>query len=200
MDFDMKCMSGNCRMAGPAMTLRVHASDILMVGKAVEMCPKGRVLVIDGQGELNTALWGHLITEAARLKGLEGVVIDGAIRDIAGIRRERFPVFARAIVPNAGAAEHAGETDVLIQCGGVVVSPGDWVVGDEDGVVIIQAARLPKVLKAAEHLRQIEKEIQRDIRRGKDLASVLRYDDVLRRKSTEVFLPQMRFKKGRIRK
>ena len=80
------------------------------------------------------------------------------------------------------------------------MSPGDWVVGDEDGVVIIPAARLAKVLKAAEHLRQVEKEIQRDIRRGKDLASVLRYDDVLRRKSTEVFLPQMRFKKGRIRK
>ncbi|PYV08966.1 MAG: S-adenosylmethionine--2-demethylmenaquinone methyltransferase, partial [Acidobacteria bacterium] len=143
MDHEIKCLSANCRMAGPAATLRVHTADILMVGKAVSICPKGHVLVIDGQGELTTALWGSIITVASRLKGMEGVVIDGAVRDIEGIRKERFPVFARAVVPNAGGAEYVGEMNVPIQCGGVVVKPGDWVVGDDDGVVVIPADRLP---------------------------------------------------------
>jgi len=193
MDHDMKCFSANCRMAGPAATLRVHTADILMVGKALSMCAQGKVLVIDGQGERNTALWGSIITMAARLKALQGVVIDGAIRDVAGIRRDRLPVFARSVVPNAGGAEYLGELNVPIQCGGVVVNPGDWVVGDEDGVVVIPANRLRSVLKKAELLGQIEKQIERAVRRGQDLASLLRYDEALQRKSREPVLPQMRF-------
>ena len=193
MDHDMKCRSANCRMAGPAATLRVHTADILMVGKALSVCAKGKVLVIDGQGERNTALWGSITTMAARLKGLEGVVIDGAIRDVAGIRRDRFPVFARSVVPNAGGAEYPGELDVPIQCGGVAVNPGDWVVGDEDGVVVIPANHLSNVLKRAEMLAEIEEQIERAVRRGQDLASILRYEEVLERKSREPALPQMRF-------
>ncbi len=101
MDHDMRCWSRNCRMAGPATTLRVHPADLLMVVKAISVCPKGNVLVIDGQGELNTALWGGITTICARLKGIEAVVIDGAIRDVAEIERQALPVFARAAVPNA---------------------------------------------------------------------------------------------------
>lgn len=194
MDHDMKSLSANCRMAGPTATLRVHTADILMVGKAVSMCTKSQVLVIDGHGELNTALWGSIITMAARLKGLEGVVIDGAIRDLEGIRRDRFPVFARAVVPNAGGAEYPGEWNVPIQCGGVVVNPDDWIVGDEDGVVVIPANRLPVVLERAELLGNVERRIERAVRRGKDLASLLRYHEVLERKSREPLLPQMRFR------
>ncbi len=193
MDHDMRCLSANCRMAGPAATLRVHTADILMVAKAVSQCPVGRVLVIDGQGELNTALWGEIITVAARLKGLEGVVIDGAIRDLAGIERDSFPVFARAVVPNAGGAEYAGEYNVPIQCGGVVVQPGDWMVGDEDGIVVVPARRLSDVIQVATRIVGLEKKIARAVRNGKDLASILHSDEVLERKSAEAFLPQMRF-------
>ena len=194
MDHDMHCLSANCRMAGPAVTLRVHTADILMVGIALSKCPRGSVLVIDGQGELNTALWGELSTMAARLRGLQGVVIDGAVRDHANIRRDRLPVFARAVVPNAGGAEYAGETGIPIQCSGLVVNPGDWVVGDEDGVVVIPADRLASVMKTAAQLLEVEKKIGREIRRGKDLAAILRYDELLKRKSREAFLPQMRIR------
>ena len=130
MDHDMRCWSANCRMAGPAVTLRVHTADLLMVGKALSECPRGFVLVVDGQGELNTALWGSITTACARIKGVEGIVIDGAIRDVALIRRDKLPVFARAVVPNAGGAEYRGEIGVAIQCAGAVVSPGDWIVSD----------------------------------------------------------------------
>lgn len=193
MDHDMKCHSARCAMAGPASTLRVHPADILMVAKAVSMTSRARVLVIDGQGELNTALWGGIITVAARVKGLAGVVIDGAIRDLEEIRRDPFPVFARAVVPNAGGAEYRGEINVSVQCGGVVVNPGDWVVGDEDGVVVIPASRLLEVLGAAERLQKVEKKLGRAVRGGKDMCSLLRCDQVLERKSAETFLPQLRF-------
>lgn len=193
MDHDMRCLSAKSRMAGPAMTLRVHTADVLMVAQAVALSPRGSVLVIDGQGELNTALWGQLTTLTARGKGLEGVAVDGAIRDSAAIRREPFPVFARAIVPNAGGAEYPGEINVPIQCGGVVVNPDDWIVGDEDGVVVIPAGRLTAVIEIAERLRAIERKIEAKVRRGKDLATELRYDELLRGKSAATLPPQFRF-------
>ncbi len=193
MDHDMRCLSANCRMAGPAVTVRVHTADILMVGITLSQCPKGSVLVIDGQGELNTALWGEVTTLAARLKGLQGVVIDGAIRDLYKIHRDKRPVFARAVVPNAGGAQYAGEINVPVQCGGAIVHPGDWIVGDEDGVVVVPQERLEMVMDAARRLAIVEKKIRKEVARGKDLATLLRYHELLDRKAKEGVLPQMRF-------
>ncbi len=193
MDHDMRCYSANCRMSGPAVTLRVHTADILMVGIALSQCPKGSVLVIDGQGELNTALWGEITTLSARLKGLQGVVIDGAIRDLYKIRRDKLPVFARAVVPNAGGAQYAGEINVPVQCGGAIVHPGDWIVGDEDGVVVVPQERLERVMDAARRLAIVEKKIEREVAKGKDLATLLRYHELLDKKAKEGALPQMRF-------
>ena len=193
MDHDMQCRSANCRMAGPAVTVRVHTADILMVGIALSHCPKGSVLVIDGQGELNTALWGEVTTLAARLKGLQGVVIDGAIRDLYKIRNDKLPVFARGVVPNAGGVQYAGEFQVSVQCGGAIVHPGDWVVGDEDGVVVVPQDRLESVIEAAKRLAVVEKKIEDAVAKGKDLATLLRYHELLEKKTSEGVLPQMRF-------
>jgi RraA family protein len=193
MDHDMRCWSANCRLGGPAYTLRVHTADILMVGKALSECPSGYVLVIDGQGELNTALWGGITTICARLKGMAGVVIDGAIRDVAEIRRDALPVFARAAVPNAGGVEYRGETGIPIQCAGAVVCPEDWIVGDEDGVVVIPAARMDSALEIAERLREVEHEIQLQVEQGRDVAELLRYNELIENKKRTGLLPQMRF-------
>lgn len=193
MDHDMRCMSANCRMAGPAVTVRIHTADILMVGIALAQCGKGNVLVVDGQGELNTALWGEVTTLAARLKGLQGVVIDGAIRDLYKIRRDRLPVFARGVVPNAGGAQYTGEINATIQCGGAIVNPGDWIVGDEDGVVVVPAQRLESVVEGAKRLAIVEKQIEQEVAKGKDLATLLRYHELADKKEKEGVLPQMRF-------
>lgn len=193
MDHDMRCLSANCRMAGPAVTVRVHTADILMVGIALSHSREGNVLVIDGQGELNTALWGEVTTLSARLRGLHGVVIDGAIRDLYKIRRDKLPVFARAVVPNAGGAQYSGEINVPVQCGGAIVHPGDWVIGDEDGVVVVPADRLEFVVEAAKRLAVVERRIEDEVAKGKDLATLLRYHELLERKMKEGVLPQMRF-------
>ena len=193
MDHGVQGRSANNSMAGPAFTVRVHAADILMVGKAVTECPAGHVLVIDGRGHRNTALWGGIITIAARLKGLAGVVIDGAIRDSAEIAVDSFPVFARSVVPNAGGAEYEGDLGVPVQCGGLPVNPSDWVVGDADGVVVVPAERLESALTGAERLSVVEERITKAVLCGEDLGALLRYDSALARKRKEGVLPQLRF-------
>lgn len=192
MTHEMQCRSANPCMAGPAFTVRVHPADILMVGIAASQCPPGHVLVIDGRGELNTALWGGLTTMAARLKGIEGVVVDGAIRDMAEIRRDVLPVFARAVVPNAGGAEYPGEVNVPVQCAGVIVEPGDWMVGDDDGVIVIPAARLDETMQAATRIREAEQRMDAAIKAGQDVAQLLGYFELLERKRSQIFVPQLR--------
>ncbi len=192
MDHEMRPRSANPRMAGPAFTVQVHTADILMVSKALSECPAGSVLVIDGHGERNTALWGGLTTMLALRKGLAGIVVEGAIRDLADIRPSKLPVFARAVVPNAGGAEYVGHLQVPVSCGGVVVNPGDWLVGDDDGVVVIPLARLEAAVDTATRIVAAEKRIAKAIRAGQDLGQLLRIDEVLERKAKEVFVPQLR--------
>ena len=191
MDHQIRPWSENARMAGPAFTVQVHTADILMVSKALAECPAGHVLVIDGHGERNTALWGGLTTLSAWRKGLAGVVVDGAIRDLAAIRGSKLPVFARAVVPNAGGAQYAGSLQVPVACGGMVVHPGDWLVGDADGVVVIPASRLEEALEKATRIVAAEKQIAKAIRAGVEVATLLRVDETLERKSKEIFVPQL---------
>ncbi len=195
MDHEMRPWSANARMAGPAFTVQLHTADILMVSKALAECPAGHVLVIDGHGERNTALWGGLTTMSALRKGLAGVVVDGAIRDLADIRASKLPVFARAVVPNAGGAQYAGKLQVSVACGGAVVHPGDWLVGDDDGVVVIPASRLEETLEKATRIVEAEKRIAKAIRAGVEVATLLRVDETLERKSKEIFVPQLQMEK-----
>jgi len=181
-------------MAGPAFTVRVHTADILMVSKALSACPAGAVLVIDGHGELNTALWGGLTTAQALRKGLAGIVIDGAIRDLADIRKSKLPVFARSVVPNAGGAEYVGDLQVPVSCGGQVVTPGDWLVGDDDGVVVIPSSQLEAAIAKAKQIVEAEKRIAKAIRQGADLADLLQVDNLIETKRQQIFVPQLRAK------
>jgi regulator of RNase E activity RraA len=197
MDHDMKCRSANPKMAGPAFTVRVHTADILMIASALAECPKGYVLAIDGQGELNTALWGELTTYRALKKGLAGVVIDGAIRDAAKIAVSRLPVFARAVVPNAGGAEYLGALNSIVCCGGQVVQPGDWLIGDEDGIVVAPADELERAIVLAERIVAAEKQMERAIRRGADLSELLKAKEAIERKRAQTFIPQLRGREDR---
>jgi regulator of RNase E activity RraA len=192
MNHEVQCVSANPRMAGPACTVRVHTADILMIGKALSDCPKHHVLVIAGQAEKNVALWGELTTLAALRKGLAGVVIDGAVRDIASIRRSRLPVFARAVVPAAGGAEYVGEIGVAVQCAGQVVRPGDWLIGDDDGVVVIPDEKLQATLETAQRIIAAEREIERAIRSGADLGRLIRSQEVIEQKQSQISIPQLR--------
>ena len=96
--------------------------------------------MINNDGCVHVAPWGELATLSCIQRGIAGVVIDGAARDIDDIRAMKFPLFARAVVPNAGEPKGFGEINAEIQCCGQYIRPGDWIVGDESGVVVIPAS------------------------------------------------------------
>ena len=133
---------------------------------------RGSVLVINNDGCVHVAPWGELATLSCIQRGIAGVVIDGAARDIDDIRAMNFPLFARAVVPNAGEPKGFGEINAEIQCCGQYIRPGDWIVGDESGVVVIPGERAYEVARRALEVKKTEARIREEIRRGSTLSAV----------------------------
>jgi 4-hydroxy-4-methyl-2-oxoglutarate aldolase len=134
------------RLAGRAFTVRTPPGEHRAVRAAAEQAPAGSLLVVDGGGELGCALWGDTMSRLALERGLAGIVVDGAVRDLDGIEALRFPVFAAGWVPTAPGRELAGELSVPVRCGGLEVRPGDYVYGDADGVVVVAAELHTEIL------------------------------------------------------
>ncbi len=163
---------GNVKMVGKAVTVQTLAGDWAKPVEAIDVARKQDVIVINNDGCTHIAPWGELATLSCVNKGISGVVIDGAVRDVDDIRAMKFPVFAKAIVPNAGEPKGFGEINAEIQCAGQHVCPGDWIVGDESGVVVIPAVRAYEVARRALEVRKNEERIREEIRRGSTLSQV----------------------------
>lgn len=150
MHYQIKPVAIGMKMAGTAMTVNLRAADNLMLHKAVGLSGKGYVLVADAKGNTTNASWGDLMTRAAIKMQVEGTVVDGVVRDLADLRELGYPVFALGVIPTGVNREGPGEINVPVSCGGLAVTPGDLVVGDDDGVVVVPRDRIEAVLKAAE--------------------------------------------------
>lgn len=134
-------------MCGPAVTVRVRPGDNLMIHKALMMVQPGDVLVIDGGGDVTQALVGGLIRTTCVTKQLGGLVIDGAVRDLCEWAEEGMPIFAKGHTHRGPTKDGPGEVNVVISCAGLVVQPGDLIVGDADGVIAIAASDAPHILE-----------------------------------------------------
>lgn len=165
-------LSPGLRMAGPAVTVQTFAGDWAKPVEAIDRAQPGDVIVINNDGGTHVAPWGELATLSARNRGVAGIVIDGAVRDVDDIRRMAFPLFARGTCPNAGEPKGFGEINAEIRCAGQVVRPGDWIVGDESGVVVVPRERAYEVARRAVEVRKTEERIREELRRGGTLASV----------------------------
>ncbi|MDD1691813.1 MAG: orotidine 5'-phosphate decarboxylase [Methanoregula sp.] len=163
---------GNVKMVGRAITVQTVAGDWAKPVEAIDVARKNEVIVINNDGALHIAPWGELATLSCVKKGISGVVIDGAVRDVDDIRTMKFPIFAKAVVPNAGEPKGFGEINAEIQCGAQYVRPGDWIIGDESGVVVIPAERAYEIARRALEVRKNEERIREEIRRGSTLAEV----------------------------
>jgi 3-hexulose-6-phosphate synthase/6-phospho-3-hexuloisomerase len=163
---------GNVRMVGRAVTVQTFAGDWAKPVEAIDVAGKDEVIVINNDGATHVAPWGELATLSCVKKGISGVVIDGAVRDVDDIRIMKFPLFAKAVVPNAGEPKGFGEINAEIQCGGQYVRPGDWIIGDESGVVVIPAERAYEIARRALEVRKNEERIREEIRRGSTLSEV----------------------------
>jgi len=133
-------------MCGTAVTVRVRPGDNLMIHKALMMVAPGDVLVIDGGGDVSQALVGGLIRTTCVTKKLAGLVIDGAIRDLVEWAEDGMPIFARGHTHRGPSKDGPGEVNVPVSCAGLVVMPGDLVVGDADGVIAVPAAEAADIL------------------------------------------------------
>ncbi|MET8353890.1 RraA family protein [Micromonospora sp. NPDC005206] len=144
------------RLVGPAFTVLVPAGDNKAIHDAVATAPAGAVIVVNGQGYRDRALIGELIAGRAIARGIAGFVIDGAIRDVEELETLGFPVYARAVTPAGPYRNGPGLLQRPVAVGGVVVSPGDVIVGDADGVVAVSRDDVEAILKRAEEKQRAE--------------------------------------------
>jgi regulator of RNase E activity RraA len=148
-------------LCGAALTVRVRPGDNLMIHKALTLAQPGDVIVVDGSGELSHALVGGLMRLAALARGVEGFVLDGAIRDVAEWAEGELPVFARGFSHRRPSKDGPGKINVPIACAGLAVTPGDLVLGDADGVIAVSPGRLPQLLVDVREKQAQEEEQQR---------------------------------------
>ncbi len=170
--------TGMPRVAGPAYPVRCAPGDNLMLHAAIHRAPAGSVIMVEA-GDVDYAVAGGNVCAVAQKNGIAAFVVDGVIRDLAEVRQNRFPVFARGVSPIPGGKDVLEALNQPVNCGGVLVAPGDVVVADEEGIVVVPLADVERVLKAAQ------------TRAAKDAAETLesweaahraRIDDILRKK------------------
>lgn len=153
----LKAFHGRGALLGSALTVRVRPGDNLMILKAMQMARPGDVLVVDGSSDLTRAVFGGIMRAMALKAGIVGVVINGAIRDVDEWQSGELPVYAIGSVHRGPSTDGGGEINVPVSCAGMLVNPGDLIVGDEDGVVAASRAELPELLSRCHALLEREK-------------------------------------------
>ena len=144
------------RMAGLALTVKTRPGDNLMVHKALDLAERGDVIVVDAGGDLTNALIGEIMSTYAAARGIAGIVIDGAIRDADEIRANAFPVYAAGVTHRGPYKDGPGEINVPVAIDGMVIAPGDLVLGDGDGILCVPFDSTAAVLAAAQEKQKVE--------------------------------------------
>lgn len=154
-------------LAGPALTVKTRPGDNLMVHKALTLAEPGDVIVVDGGGDLTNALMGELMLSHAIKVGVAGVVINGAIRDSAWVRAHDFPVFAAGVTHRGPYKDGPGEINVSIAFDGMVIEPGDLIIGDDDGVLCVPFAEVAAIHRLARAKNEAETKTLANTEAGK---------------------------------
>ena len=149
LDGRIAALSPSMRVCGPAFTVEVRPGDNLMIHAAMAMAKPGDVLVIDGKADRTCALMGSIMLNACKQLGLAGVVLDASIRDTEELRELGFPVWAIGANPNGPTKFVPGRINWPVSCGGITVNPGDLVVGDADGVTVVEREKVASLLPLA---------------------------------------------------
>ncbi|MEO1687660.1 MAG: RraA family protein [Pseudomonadota bacterium] len=180
MDAGMSPLDPGMHVVGHARTVRCMAADNGALHAALTVLAPGEVLVAEAGGYLGNAVWGGLMTEAARRSGVAGLILDGAVRDTAEIVAAGFPCFARGATPAGPHKGFGGAIDVPIACGGVAVRPGDLIVADADGVAVVPLERAEAVLAAYRALKAKEAGALAALDAGGTLAEIYGVPEITR--------------------
>jgi 3-hexulose-6-phosphate synthase / 6-phospho-3-hexuloisomerase len=162
----LQCISLETKIIGRALTVRTYPGDWAKPVEAIDKAEKGSVIVIDSGG-VGPAVWGELATHSAIQRELAGVIVDGAIRDSSEIRKLKFPAFARLVMPNAGEPKGFGEIGIPVNISGITINSGDWIVGDDDGLIVIPKQEAKEMANHAMDWLEKENRIRREISHGK---------------------------------
>lgn len=166
------------RFAGPALTVRLFPGDLVDCLDALKVARAGDVIVVDAAGEVQTSIWGGLMAGLCKMKGVAGAVVDGAVRDVDEVRDLDFPLFSRAITPRSTHSPFSQrlepiEVNVPVTCGRVIVRPGDIVLADETGVVVVPQEEAADVLQRARAQAEQEERTRARIHEGKSVEELL---------------------------
>ncbi len=154
------------QMIGSALTVKTRTIDNLLVHKAIDIAKPGDIIVVAAEGDTHSAIIGEIMALMAEKKGVVGYLIDGCVRDFEAIQAMDFPVFAIGASPRGPYKDGPGEINFPISCGGVVINPGDIIVGDKDGVVIIPPAEAENIYEEARKVSEKEQVILENIKKG----------------------------------
>jgi len=179
---EIKPIWAGAKIAGTAFTVFCHVGDNLTLHKALALANPGDVLVVNAGGYKECGMWGEIMSLAAQKKGIEGLVVDGAVRDLVGIAGMKFPVFARALSPSGTTKETLSSINKPIMCGGTLVNPGDIVVGDDDGVVVIPQQEMRTVVARSKERAKKEEEVRKLIQQRKSTLEIYGFDKVIKQK------------------
>ena len=164
----VKPLKDEYKIAGRAFTVKTAVGDNLAVLRAIKEAQPGDIIVVDAKGDTYRAIAGDFVVGMMQTMGLGGLVVDGVIRDIVAIKQLNFPVFARGTTVSSGSKNGPGATNVPISCGGAPVNPGDIIVGDVDGVVVIPQERAEEVLEKAKQKMKADEEREAKIAGNKE--------------------------------
>lgn len=182
MEWYIKPVYQGMRVVGRALPVWCHPGDNLAIHRAVARAQPGDVIVVDGGAYEMAGYWGEVLTVAAQARGVAGLVIDGAVRDVRAIAKRNFPLFARSVSMRAAVKEQPGKVNVPVVCGGVQVNPGDLVFGDDDGVVIVAREKAEAVLEAARAREAKEAGLMQQLQAGRTTLELLGLTEILDRK------------------
>lgn len=181
LDSGMKPIDSRMRLAGPAFTVDMRPADNLMIHYALLKAKPGDVLVVDAKGFVEAGPWGDVLTQQALHIGLAGLVINGAVRDASSITEMGFPVFCRGLSIKSTGKNQPGKINIPITIGDVLIKPGDIIVGDQDGLVVVQQDEVDEVIKKSHSREQKEVEFREKIINGATTAELLGLNETLSR-------------------
>lgn len=169
---EVKSIKNGLCIWGEVVTAHTNSNDWGTVLKAIDMTDAGKILFLKSENA-DQAIWGELTSKAAQNKKIKGTIVFGAVRDVSAVRSMNYPVFSSAIVPNAGNPLNEGEVNIPLQLEDLIVHPGDFVMADDGGVVVVPHDKLLETLKESLKIRDTEEEILRLLNLGHSLSNIL---------------------------
>ncbi|WP_210321327.1 4-carboxy-4-hydroxy-2-oxoadipate aldolase/oxaloacetate decarboxylase [Devosia beringensis] len=179
MDSGIKPIDPKMRLAGRAFTVDSEPADNLMLHYALTRMAAGDIMVVDAKGFMESGIWGDVMTAGALAIGAGGLVVDGSVRDVQSMIDSGFPVFARGISIKGSGKRQVGKVQTPVMCGGTLVRPGDIVVGDRDGLVVIDPHELDQVLQLSQTREEGEAKLRLRLAAGESTYGIMKLERFL---------------------